>query len=93
MDYTNKVVRISAYVLFSLGFITLIYQVFQNGGDHNFWKSMRTVLFFLFPVPINFFYFRKHSGDSLVINLILLTLNIFTTVGLIFIYYLFPLTH
>jgi hypothetical protein len=93
MDYTNKIVKISAYVLIAFVFITLCYQGFQNQGEYNYWKNMLTILYFLFPAPLTFLYFKKRSGKSLGVNLILLALNIFTTVGLIFKYYLFPLTH
>jgi hypothetical protein len=93
MDFTNKLVKISALVLFISVLITLgIYGV-QTYGEFGYWKSLLIIFFFLFPVPLTYTYFKKYSGKNLNVNLLLLGLNIFTSMGLYFKYYIYPLTH
>jgi hypothetical protein len=93
MDYTNKVVKISAFVLLFSVIITLAFHALQDWGAYRYWSSLLVIFFFLFPVPLTFFYFRKYSGKNVGVNLLLLTLNIFTVMGLYFKYYIYPLTH
>jgi hypothetical protein len=93
MDYTNKVVKISALVLFVSVILTLGIHALQNWGVYGYWTGLLIILFFLYPVPFTFIYFRKYSGKNVGVNLLLLTLNIFTVMGLYFKYYIYPLTH